>query len=407
MWNGHFYSNKAPGLAFAAIPGLPRAARRFSPPRSGTAAIFVLAARAHRLRLSGPRPLSDFARRLASLARRGRGGPDRRGAVAFGTPFLYYARSFFSHAWSASLLISGVRSDPRIEREPCGPARALLVGAGLLAGWASISEYPVAPFAALFALRRDGVGPGGPSSGVGGAAPSLGMLLSTTRPASARRGCSPPPGRRIRSSRSCPGAGCSASACPAPRPRPSSSPPVAGRPRVFAVPSVGGGGLVRWWRCDRGRDCRLVLAACTGRWFLPIAAIRTGKADGAWGAGTCCRCSSSPRWRFPRPMRAHSRGACSSSRPRFSVANLFLLTSAYPHIPPTIRWPAANLSWFLISSGAVAPNLGRMAGLAPAISLLLTPRRGRRRLRRIGAAARENGSEARGPAGRRRLWSCL
>ena len=75
-------------------------------------------------------------------------------AVAFGTPFLFYGRSFFSHAWTAALLFLSLEA---IRRAEAASAKrrvgALLWAAGLLAGWAAISEYPVALLAGLLLLR--------------------------------------------------------------------------------------------------------------------------------------------------------------------------------------------------------------------------------------------------------------
>src|SRR5215470_9176849 len=99
VWQGHFYSNKGPGLAFVAIP-IYRALRVFLPaPTSSSDAIFVL------VRILTVSLLFSIA--LARLSLR---LPPARGAamvvfsVAFGTPLLFYGRSFFGHAWTAALL---------------------------------------------------------------------------------------------------------------------------------------------------------------------------------------------------------------------------------------------------------------------------------------------------------------
>lgn len=370
--NGRSYSNKAPGLAFAAIP-VYRILRVFFPePSAGTSPIFVLT-RLLTVSLLSVAAVSRLARRLARSPGGGATAPAIACAVAFGTPFLYYARSFFSHAWSASLLYLAwelIRDSEEPERRRRG---ALLVGAGLLAGWASISEYTVAPVAALLALRAGwGFGFRRALVFAAGAAPALGLLLLYNAACfgspwvlSSAREATPHFAELARR-------GVFGMGVP--------SPGVAAR--LLLHPSRGvlafspfllwaAGGWIRWWRSgiDR-RDCLFVLAACTAL-FLPIAAYPSW--EGGWCLGS--------RYLLPVLLFASLAIPYALSSPlsrglflfasAFSIANLFLLTSAYPHIPPTIRWPAANLSWFLISSGAVAPNLGRMAGLPPVLSLLV------------------------------------
>ncbi|HSP99189.1 MAG TPA: hypothetical protein VL049_18360, partial [Candidatus Dormibacteraeota bacterium] len=153
---GRFYSNKAPGLILAMIP--PYAALRllFPLPGSGTAWIFVLV-RLATVTLASLCALTRLGERLADTRERAETAPLVLFAVAFGTPFLFYARSLFSHAWSASLLF--LSWDALRRGESAGNDRAQ--GAwpflsGLLAGWAAISEYPTAPVALVLAARCAG-----------------------------------------------------------------------------------------------------------------------------------------------------------------------------------------------------------------------------------------------------------
>ncbi|MEO8190363.1 MAG: hypothetical protein ABI682_08460 [Acidobacteriota bacterium] len=158
---GHFYSNKAPGLALAATP-VYRALRLLFPrPASAFAPIWVL------LRILVVTSVCCVAferlrRRLATAARRPASASMVVAALAFGTPLLFYGRSFFSHAWTAALLFLSLEAIGRAEAasasRPAPPARpgtpgALLWAAGLLAGWAAISEYPVALLTGLLLVR--------------------------------------------------------------------------------------------------------------------------------------------------------------------------------------------------------------------------------------------------------------
>ena len=146
---GHFYSNKAPGLAFAAIPVYRALRVFFPPPASASGAIFVL------LRILTVSLLFTVAlTRLSARLPAERGAALVVFAVAFGTPFLFYGRSFFGHAWTAALLFLSWDLVRGAENRPAAPASDLLAAvAGLLAGWAAISEYTTAPLALLLALR--------------------------------------------------------------------------------------------------------------------------------------------------------------------------------------------------------------------------------------------------------------
>ena len=149
--NGHFYSNKAPGLAFAGIP-VYRALRIFLPkPRSSFEPIFVLL----RMLVVTPVCLLALARFASRLKQRGVPAAALvTAALAFGTNYVFYARSFFSHAWTAALILLSL--DLIQQGDEAGSRRRvglLLWGAGLLAGWAAISEYPLAIVAGLLLAR--------------------------------------------------------------------------------------------------------------------------------------------------------------------------------------------------------------------------------------------------------------
>jgi hypothetical protein len=148
---GHFYSNKAPGLAFAGIP-VYRALRVFFPkPRTSFEPIFVLL----RMLVVTPVCLLALARFFARLKQRGAPAAALvTASLAFGTNYLFYARSFFSHAWTAALILLSL--DLIQQGDEAGSRRRvgfLLWAAGLVAGWAAISEYPLAIVAGLLLAR--------------------------------------------------------------------------------------------------------------------------------------------------------------------------------------------------------------------------------------------------------------
>lgn len=150
---GRLYSNKAPGLSLAAIP-VYALLRVFLPrPQSPTAGIFVLL-RFLTVSLVCAAALARFARRLDRRPEWRSVAPLVTFAVGFGSPYLYYARSFFGHAWTAALLFLAWDALTASEAAEGGRGRTLAgVAAGLLAGWAAISEYTMAPVALALAVR--------------------------------------------------------------------------------------------------------------------------------------------------------------------------------------------------------------------------------------------------------------
>jgi hypothetical protein len=359
---GHSYSNKAPGLSFAAIP-VYRLLRLFWPrPDSPAAFIFVL------LRILVVSSvcviaLVRFHARLGSQP----GAALVLLAVGFGTPFLFYARTFFGHAWTASLvllswdLLRWAEEEEHRRRMIWTPAVA-----GAIAMWAAVSEYPVALIAALLALRS--------LSGrsvrrfllfVAGSSVPLALLLiyntacfgSPFVLSSAREAASLYAGLVHK--------GFFGFGPP--------SLDVAGR--MLASPSRGlllrspfwlwtVIGFTKWWRSGHERaDVRFALAACVVYFVL-----MTGYANwhGGWSLGN--------RYLLPIIFLAGLSlpHALASARSRmvflaaavFSVSAHFLLTASWPHFPPDFGWPvAAGSRWFLLQSWA-APSLLSVLSLA-------------------------------------------
>ncbi len=174
LYEGHAYSDKAPGPAFLALPAalavqpaldLPASQRwleqlagsgklnaTLNPEGSGINTdklrAFVLLVAITLFVSALPTALGALA--LYALLRRHTAGsaPAMLVTLAYGlaTPLAAYGGNFYSHALVASLLI-GAWAVTDLEY---APARAVL--AGLLLGWAVISEYPAALPAAIIGL---------------------------------------------------------------------------------------------------------------------------------------------------------------------------------------------------------------------------------------------------------------
>jgi hypothetical protein len=372
---GHFYSNKAPGLALAAIP-VYRVLRLALPaPDSPTAPVLGLL-RLFTVSLVSVLALARFARRML-LSRDGEtGAAVVTFAVAFGTPFLYYARSFFAHAWTASLLFLAwdlVRDPATAGRE--ARRRWALAAAGLLAGWALISEYTVAPVVLALAVRS-AVSTPGRRSGVevlsfaAGAALPIAILLayqaacfgSPFLPSYAREAY---PAYAELARRRFLGFG---------------PPSVKIALAYLFHPARGillfspfflwaGVGAARWCRDRRQRVDGVFASAATVVTFL----LLTGYANwhGGWALGS--------RYLLPLlflPAAALPFAlATPLSRGLFAAAAVFsggahlLTTLSWPNFPLDLWFPPANGSLWFLARGWIAPNLATSAGLPPVVSV--------------------------------------
>jgi hypothetical protein len=371
VYDSRFYSNKAPGLAFAGTVPY-RILRLFAgEPATGHARLFFVL-RLLTVSLVSFLALSQFARRLAREPFR-----DEEAivtlAVAFGTPFLFFARSFFSHAWTAALLF--LSWDLAKSAEGQGSRHAgKFVLAGLLAGWALISEYTAAPILLLLAAR------------VLWGSRLRGAFLFCL-------GILPPLALLLVYNKACFGSFWSLSSAHEASPLYAASaghglfgvgPPrseaflgyLFGSSRglvlfspfwLWAIP-----GFVLWWKAgiDR-RDCVFAAVASLSylvilsgyphweggyslgsRYLLPITFIC------ALGIPFAIR-SAWSRWLFLAAV-------------AFSVAHFFLLTASFPYIPPSVSWPAANVAWWSLLRHWVAPNLAHALGV-PSVWSLVVP----------------------------------
>jgi hypothetical protein len=368
VYEGRSYSNKAPGLMFAGIVAY-GALRIFAPqPETPWAALFVMT-RLLTVSLVSLLALAGLTRRLAREPFRDTGGVVTL-SVALGTPFLFYGRSFFSHAWTAALLFLAWDSVLHAE-ESRKPAGLRMVWAGFLAGFAMISEYPAALVVILLGLR---VWSGGRLPAAGrfflGTLPPLAILLvynfvcfgspwslSSAYEAApqyaeaARRGLFGigPPNLRVMLAFLF---------------DPSRGLLLFSPFWLWAVP-----GFVSWWRSGRDRrDCLFASSAVASSVI-----VLSGYAQ--WGGGFCLGIRYLVPLTFfaalgiPFALRSSPSRWLFAAAVSFSVAQLFLLTSSFPYIAWNVAWPVANMAWWTIVHDWVAPNLGRHLGLPPVWSL--------------------------------------
>jgi len=168
--DGRRYSNKAPGLSVAALPAY-WALRRFLPaPTSLQDWLVFYGSRVFSVTLVVVLAVVVFVRRaLPRVAE-----PDRLPlwlfALLFATPFQVYARSFFSHGFTAALLFLAFI----LAMHDRGIAAA---GAGFLAAAAVGTEYPVGVIALCLAIAVAVRGPGVRLAAflAGAAAPALAL----------------------------------------------------------------------------------------------------------------------------------------------------------------------------------------------------------------------------------------
>ncbi len=293
-------------------------------------------------------------------------------AVALGTPFLFYARSFFSHAWAAALLFLAWDALRRAESAESGGSGAAAL-AGLCAGWAAISEYTVAPVALALALRvLAGRSPRRFAGFVLAAAAPLGLLLfydavcfgSPWTLSSAKEA---DPAYAALASR-----GVFGLALPSPRIALAYLVDPARGVLLFS-PFLAWApvGLARWWKSRRSRaDWWFVVAAVA---ILFVSLCGYPNWHGGWSLGSryllpgVFFAALPIAWALETPL---SRGLFLAATV-FSVAGHALLTSTWVHFPREIPWPAATGSAWFLARGWVAPNLGSILGAGPALALLL------------------------------------
>ncbi|MGH9400105.1 MAG: hypothetical protein ACRD00_07035 [Thermoanaerobaculia bacterium] len=352
---GHLYSNKAPGLAFAAVPvyRLLRVALP-APVPSRAGPFFNLL----RLLTVGLLCIAAVWRLACRLP--GRAAPLMAGAVALGTPFLYYARSFLSHAWSAALLFLAWdllrRAQERLAHRRVG---ALVAWSGFLAGWALISEYTVAPIVVLLVLRA---GARREYSRIllcaAGAAVPVALLFwyqavcfgSPLTPSYAKEAF---PAYAQLAHRPLLGFGL-------PSPRVLFDylfHPARGLLVFSPFLAWAGAGFVKWWRSREDRADCLVALAGTAAFLLLLSAYPNW--HGGWSLGS--------RYLLPlifflalaaaRALDSPASRGLFAAAAVFSIGNHAILSLTWPHFPANIPWPAATASLWFLERGWVAQSL--------------------------------------------------
>ena len=361
--DGRTYSNKAPGLAFAAIP-VYRALRLVLPAPSNVASPLFPAVRFLTVSVASILALAAFARRVSAV--NARAASLVVYAAAFGTPFLFYARSFFAHAWTAALLF--LAWDRILAAEEAGPSRRVTVPymiSGLLAGLAAISEYPVALISLLLALRAAS-GKNGRAFALfltGLAVPLAGLAVYDTicfgAPwvlSSAREGF--PEYQKLSTGGAFGFQAPSLKIALAYLIHPARGVLIFSPFFLWCVP-----GFLRWWRSRERRPDFALCLATTVLFFIAMTAYPNW--HGGWSLGSRYLLPVLFFAAFPMAQALDSplsRGLFLAAVV-FSAAGQFLLTSTFAHFPDSVPFPAATGSWWFLAHGWIAPSV---FGSAPA-----------------------------------------
>jgi len=157
-FNGHYYSDKAPGLVFLALPFAvaARPALRVAGidpdlPRGEVVLSYVVSVGSVAL----PTALAAICLFFLAL----RFGSGATGAafgalvMGVGTPIWAYATQFWAHALVGACLVFAFAAAVKL-RESASASCDLLwaLAVGLTAGWATVTEYPAAPASAMLAF---------------------------------------------------------------------------------------------------------------------------------------------------------------------------------------------------------------------------------------------------------------
>ena len=153
--DGHYFSDKAPGLALVSVPPVAAARKTLDvvgiDPRSPKA-LTILSYVATLVGAAAPTALTAFGIYWLALRLGAKSAGATFAAVAFGlaTPMWAYATLFWGHALTAALLFAGFAAAVCL-RDRGSARRDVLLGAlvGVAVGWATVSEFTSALPAAL------------------------------------------------------------------------------------------------------------------------------------------------------------------------------------------------------------------------------------------------------------------
>jgi hypothetical protein len=155
LYNGHYYSDKAPGLALAAVPVwaavrsiLEAAGKTTATERALTFGLYT--AGLITVALPTVIGLSLLLSLAMSMGASPGGAVFGMLALGLGTPIWAYATLFWGHAAAGSFLVFAFAAAFAL-RKPNGYPLLLGFIVGGAAGWATVIEYPAGPMAALLA----------------------------------------------------------------------------------------------------------------------------------------------------------------------------------------------------------------------------------------------------------------
>ncbi len=157
-FRGHYYSDKAPGLVFAAVPiayAARPALRAIGINPQSARGEFALSYLVTACTVALPMALAAVCLFFLGL----RFGADSAAAafgalvLALGTPIWAYASLFWAHALVGACLVFAFAAGFKL-RDAVSPKQDFLwaLAVGLAAGWATVTEYPAAPVSALLAF---------------------------------------------------------------------------------------------------------------------------------------------------------------------------------------------------------------------------------------------------------------
>ena len=158
VYQGHYYSDKAPGVVLLALPAAAAAgsvlrAAGMDPtsPRGLVAISYVVTL----FSVGLPTALACSCLFLITMRLGGNVSGAAFAALGMGlaTPIWAYATRFWSHALAGACLLFAFAAALRLRSSPGAQGGTLWgLAVGLAAGWATVSEYPAAPAAAILAI---------------------------------------------------------------------------------------------------------------------------------------------------------------------------------------------------------------------------------------------------------------